>query len=531
MASVDTHPSPAPESAYLVRGQVSPEAIVRSLQAFLPTRRRPIARQRFTVLDTFDGRVRRAGTRLTQSGGDGGTTLAWQPRGGGNLLTMRLPQPVRFAWDLPDSPLQQALTSTIGVRRLLAQADAEGHGSLLEMLDDQGKTVARLRIESGRARPAMSDETWQPLPTVITLTGMRGYEDVYRRLVPIIESRPGVESCADGFHGVMLRLVGAPQGTDVAAPAVDVAPSVRADVGARHIHRALLGTLIANEPGLRANLDTEFLHDFRVAVRRTRSLLRQIRHVFPPDAVEHFSIEFSWLGRLTGGPRDLDVLVLGLRQHSADIPRDDIEMLTSLLAPMQEREHQALVAALDGDRYRRLLSEWAAFLERPPSSGTEVCNAERPLAELVSQRAWRLCRRISRAAGALDAHTAAEQLHEVRIDAKKLRYLIDVTPAFYDATDFECVLGALKKLQRVLGHFNDSHVQQERLLDYGRVLGGAPGREGALLAVGRLAEQRRQRCEQLRGQVAAALARFHGPEARSACRRAFKRHRPGRAGR
>ena len=53
-------------------------------------------------------------------------------------------------------------------------------------------------------------------------------------------------------------------------------------VGARQIHLALLGILVANEPGLRANLDTEFLHDFRVAVRRTRSLLGQIRHVFPP---------------------------------------------------------------------------------------------------------------------------------------------------------------------------------------------------------------------------------------------------------
>ena len=48
--------TPATESVYIVRGDVSPEAITRSLQALLPTRHRPIARHRFTVLDTFDGR-------------------------------------------------------------------------------------------------------------------------------------------------------------------------------------------------------------------------------------------------------------------------------------------------------------------------------------------------------------------------------------------------------------------------------------------------------------------------------------------
>jgi transcriptional regulator with XRE-family HTH domain len=32
-----------------------------------------------------------------------------------------------------------------------------------------------------------------------------------------------------------------------------------------------LEILVANEPGIRGNVDSEFLHDYRVAVRRTRS--------------------------------------------------------------------------------------------------------------------------------------------------------------------------------------------------------------------------------------------------------------------
>ena len=160
-----------------------------------------------------------------------------------------------FAWDLPDGPLQQALAPVIGVRRLLAQADAEKFGSLLEILDNNNKTVARLRIESGRARLPISRTAWQPLPTMLTLNGLRGYEDGYERLARVIESRPGVESCPEGLHGVMLRLVGASARDDVSLPRVDLVPTVRAEVGARQIHLALLGVLVANEPGLRANLD------------------------------------------------------------------------------------------------------------------------------------------------------------------------------------------------------------------------------------------------------------------------------------
>ena len=519
------------ESQYVVPGDLSPEAITGSLQAILPTRHHPIGRHRFTLLDTFDGRVRRAGARLTRAGGQSASLLEWRPRGGGTRLAVRLKQPVGFAWDLPDGPLQQAVAPVIGVRRLLAQVDAEASGSLLDVLDRRSKTVARLRIETGHVRPPQSHGAWQPLPTMLTLTALRGYEDVYEQLVPVIESRPGVRSCPEGLDGVMRRRIGTLELGDLSSPRVDLDPTIRADVGARQIHRALLSTLEANEPGLRANLDTEFLHDFRVTLRRTRSLLGQIKHVFPPEATAHFSTEFSWLGRLAGPLRDVDVLVLALRERRDDLPGADMEALLAFLGQVQLQEHHALVSASDSDRYHRLLSEWEAFLNRPAPPKAEGRNAERLLAEVVSQRAWRLSRRIASSAEDIDEHTAPARLHEVRIAAKKLRYLIDVTPAFYDEADLACILGALKKLQRVLGDFNDAQVQETRLLDYGRALGAAGGPPGALLALGRLAEQTCQRRDRLRGQVVDTLSRFRARTTRSACRRAFKEAGPGGAAR
>jgi CHAD domain-containing protein len=516
-----THEPSVHESVYVFKGDASPDAIAHSLQTLLPTRRQPIARQQVSVLDTFDGRVRRAGARLTRAGENGVSEMVWRPRGGRGDVAARLTGPVSFAWDLPDGPLRQALTPVIGVRRLLAQADAEEHGSQLDVLDERGKTVTRVRIESGQVRsPAHS--RWQPLPTIVTLTALRGYEDVYARLVPVIESRPDVSACPEGVHAFVLRHAGAPEPADGSLPHVDLPFTVRADVGARQIHRALLSLLAINEPGLRANLDSEFLHDFRVTVRRTRSLLGQIKRVFPADAVEHFSTEFSWLGRLTGTPRDVDVLVLALRAHQWVAPGEDSDTLMAFLASAQEQEYRMLVEALDSPRYRQLLSGWEAFLSRSSAAEPEAENSDRPLAAVVARRAWRLSRRIARSARTVGEHTAAKALHAIRIDAKKLRYLIDVTPHFYASADLDDILGALKKLQRVLGDFNDAEVQEARLIECGRALGAAGGRPGALLQLGRLAEQCRYRREHLRGSVIDRLTRFGARSTRAACRRVFK---------
>jgi CHAD domain-containing protein len=513
----------AAESVYVVRNDVSPEAITSSLQALLPSRLRSIGRHRFTLLDTFDGRVARAGARLTSSSRHDTITWSWQPRGQGSRLEARATHPMNFAWDLPDGPLQQLLASVVGVRRLLSQAEAEGYGSLLEVLDERTKTVARVRIESGRARLPQSRDGWRPLPTTVTVTPLRGFREEYERVVPVIESRPGIEPCLVGLEGVVLQAIGAPEPCDASLRRLEVAPSVPAETGVRQIYQALLGILLANEPGLRANLDAEFLHDFRVAVRRTRSLLGQVRQVFPASAVEHFATEFSWLGRLTGPPRDMDVLVLALRQHPAGLPVDDLTVLAASLGDAQQQEHRRLVEALDSDRYRRLISEWQAFLQQPTGSETAPPNAARPLVRVVGRRAWVLTRKIMRIASNVDTGTEPERLHHLRILTKKLRYLVDVTPSFYEAADRERILAALKKLQRLLGDFNDAEIQAHRLLDCGRALGEAGGSTGALLAFGRLAERSCHRGERLRAQVAGELARFCTRDMRAACRRAFKR--------
>jgi CHAD domain-containing protein len=509
------------ESAYVVPAELSTETITRNLLTLLPTRGRPIAKSRFTVLDTIDGRVRQAGASLTRAGEGRASTVKWQTLAGSDRFAVRMTRPVSFAWDLPEGPLKEEVAPVVGPRRLLPQAEAEEQGTLLEVLDDRGKAVARLRIASGQARLPSTNDDWRPWPAMLTLTGLRGHDDEYEQLVPVIASRPGIQRCPEGPVAAILRQVGASDPCDLSSPKLALNPAVRADVGARQLHLALLEILVANEPGVRGNVDSEFLHDFRVAIRRTRSLLGQIRNVFPADVVEHFATEFSWIGRLTGSPRDADVLVLALREQHAEFDAGDMNGLIAFLAGSQQREYEQLIGALDSTRYHRLLADWRAFLESPIPSAPQTEYAHAPLASVVSRRALRLSKRIVKSAKTIDRHTTAERIHKIRIDAKKLRYLVDAASPCYRPADINSILAALRKLQGALGDFNDAHVQETMLVNCGRAICGGGGPSGALLTLGRLAERCRQRRGRLRKEVAEKLSRFRDKEVQKACKRAF----------
>src|SRR5262245_27122486 len=319
------------EAQYTVDEAELPEGIAQSLQALVPVRTRPFGRHRVVLLDTFDGRSAAAGGRLTARAGNGDTQLEWQPHDRQVRLEVSVKTPVDFTWDLPCGPLRDSLEPVIDVRRLLSQVEVEIHGRMLDVLDDDRKTVARIRIEVGRARTPGRASPWQRIPTLVTLTALRGYDAAYERLLRIIESRPGLKRSIGGLQGIALQSLGVSPPRDVSRFDVALVPSVRADAGARQIYHALFDIMVANEPGMRADLDTEFLHDYRVSLRRTRSLLGQIKNVFPTDMVARFRTEFKCLAQATGAKRDLDVLLLSLRRMSQSLPGDDLTAFLDFL--------------------------------------------------------------------------------------------------------------------------------------------------------------------------------------------------------
>jgi CHAD domain-containing protein len=406
------------------------------------------------------------------------------------------------------------------MRRLLPLAEVEQDGVLLDVMDEARKTIARLDIVAGRARAPQRRSPWQPFQPFLTLNALRGYDEQCAGPIAIIESRPGIERSDLTLQGHVLRAIGASLPRDVSVYRVELEPMVRADIGSLRMHRELLRIIVANHAGVVTGLDSEFLHDFRVGVRRSRSLLGQIKGVLPQAETEHLRAELSWLGRVTGPVRDLDVLLLELRSPSNNLNADQRSALRGHLEQERARAQRALTEQLTSERYRQLVTRWNEFVSQDgrhePADG---CGAL-PLVTIVSQRGWRLYRRALSGIEQVRSDTPAHELHQIRIDAKKLRYLIDAAASLYDAEDLAIVLRALKRLQSVLGEFNDACVQASWLRQYAGTLNETE-RDVTLArqAAESLADLADRRTETLRKPANQELLRF----GESACRIAFER--------
>jgi len=238
--------------------------------------------------------------------------------------------------------------------------------------------------------------------------------------------------------------------------------------------RAQRDQILAHDPGTRLGKDPESLHDMRVAVRRTRALLRAGKPLATGDT-QMFELELKWLGTILGNVRDLDVLLAHLRKEAATLDETDRAAAGRLLRSLDRRRSRArsaLLKALDSERYGNLLDRFESTL-----GSLEPAANDATLASLARKE----MKRLSRETRALSDEPADEELHALRKRCKRARYA-------YELAGKDAVVSRAKGLQDVLGEHQDSVVAEERL----RALASAAPPDQAV-AAGRLIERERAR--------------------------------------
>lgn len=469
--------------------------------------------------DTFDWRLWRAGYSLAATREEKAWRLECRrPEGVLPRLQSAADEP-GFAWELPPGPLRDELAPILEMRRLLPLMEVERRRRELRLLDGRDKTVARLRLEAASVRP-MESTSPIALPARLVAQPVRGFDRAFDRLREFLEgqglTRDEAEILERGY-----RACGLEPGEYRPKVLVPLEPEMPAHLAVRRICRHLLEVIQVNEPGLRRDLDTEFLHDFRVAVRRTRAILGQVKKVLPPEPVRRFREEFRWLGKLSNEQRDLDVYLLKLDDYRAGLPAEvvtDLKPLERLLRRRQKAEHRRIVKELDGPRYRRLLSAWASFLADEETPDTPPAGRE-AIAEVARRRILKAHARVIKKGRLIQPDSPDEKLHRLRIDCKNLRYLLEFFRALYPPAEIGAVVGALKKLQENLGDFNDLSVQQSAMRGFADELAAVGTDVATLLALGRLITglARRQGEERLRFHD--QFGRFDRPKVRKRLRR------------
>ncbi len=420
--------------------------------------------------DSFDWRIYQAGGVLAETHGATSHCLEWRDRKNGALLgTQPLTRTFRrFVRDWKSGEMRERLEPVLEMRAVLPRVELESDVRGYRLLNEDDKTVVRLLLEQSRSRLSGDTGEFRPLGRRLRLLPVRGYDRELAEATTLLMGRFQLRQTAPVMLDEALAAIGRRPGDYSAKLDFQFKPDQRADTVVREIHLFLLDIIEANVGGLIADVDSEFLHDLRVAVRRIRSALNQIPRVFPEEA-EPFRSEFAWLGKITGPTRDLDVYLLEFGRYRNSLPepfRADLDPLRDFLTAHRKVEQRKLVKHLKSARFQKLCAEWRAFLESPPPRSPSASNAARPIREVADRQIRKMFKRVLKEGMALHADSPPAELHELRKSSKKLRYLMEFFQNLYPAKEISPLIKSLKKLLDALGMFQDREVQANKLRQF-----------------------------------------------------------------
>lgn len=482
-------------------GPLELEAIVAALSSQYTVVSGPNQFVRRARLDTFDGRLRAAGLTLEHQIVAARELLVLRREDGSSTVARPLKE---MGWPalaevLPSGPVREEIAPVIGIRALMVTSDEKRRVRLLALQNSDGKTVVRVELDEPVS--AVGD------PARLTVRTLRGYDDQARRAGRLLDGL-GLHAVEDGEDHEPSSAA-PPAGLDRAGPASELLTRALSD---------FVAAMRENLPGLLEDVDTEFLHDFRVAVRRTRATLKLGRPALPEVMRSRWEPAFKGLGDVTTPLRDLDVYELDLpsmRGWLVAADPADLEPLVTHLRRRRTAERRTLVRRLRSVIFGRLLPEWEVELARLGDTSDDGDQERLSAGQLADRSISRAYQRVARGGVAITGDSPAEDLHELRKRCKELRYALEVFAPVLAKGPRKRAVDDLKDLQDVLGRFQDSEVQRQALRGFAEEMVADGTSAGAVLAMGELIGHLDAEQDRARREFDGAFARFARPSSQA----------------
>ena len=493
--------------------------IIHQLADKYTLKKEPSVAERFTIYDTFDWRLFNKSLILHSSGSKLFLRKLTKSEISHRIEFSRVPVFIR---DFPDGKLKDKLTPVIKMRALIPLVEFHSRVTPYRILNPDEKTVVRLAYEEIRPH---RNRRRTALTPCLSLKPVRGYDKHSRNLVKSLkEAGLTILTEKDLFLNALASANKKP-GDYSAKVNIQLDPAMRSDQAAKVILRLLLNVMRINEAVFEKDLDTEVLHDFRVAIRRTRSALAQIKNVFPTRKADRFKKNFAYVGKLSNVLRDLDVYLLNQDAYKAMLPevlRDDIDPLFRHLHKKRANTFQQVRRGLKSKKYEKIMKDWETFLNKPVPDSATAPNAELPVIDLARRRIYKKYRGVVKTGSKILENTEDKMLHVLRIECKKLRYLMEFFASLFPRKKVNALIGQLKHLQDNLGDFNDLCVQQEYLLNISAELPASQRQVNkTLVAIGSLIETLDHEKRSVKDAFANTFTDFAAPENRELFRQLF----------
>jgi len=444
-----------------------------------------IVNQQYTIktfYDSFDWRLYGAGMTCELNHSKSLSELKLLDNKQGSLIAkIETDEVPSFAHQFADARFQTLLKPHLDMRALLSVCTLPYEAYSINILNKDQKTVLRLQIDE-----------YELLNHRVQLFPLKGYEKSHSKIAQVLQEKFDLQAtpCSTVLNAALKLQKRTPQ--DYSSKlAIKLKPDMRADKASKLIYKQLLQAIQINEPGTIADIDSEFLHDFRVAVRRTRAGLSQIKNTLPDEIVNNYATFFAWLGKITGATRDLDVYLLSYQQYKAVLPatlQDNIQPLYDFLLKKQGEAQKQLAEQLSSYEYSQQLLAWKEYLNKKSPKETAGANAQQDILTLANARIKKVYQNVIKEGEAINADSPAEALHDLRKTCKKLRYLMEFFQSLYPETEIKSAIKALKGFQSVLGDFQDYEVQELTLKEFSHEMMQSNVPANTLLAMGVLVQ-------------------------------------------
>jgi len=252
-----------------------------------------------------------------------------------------------------------------------------------------------------------------------------------------------------------------------------IQPDMHMADACRLIWREQLIEMLLNEAGVRSDDDIEFVHDMRVAIRRTRAAYVLFGDHFQRKPVRGYIKTLRHTARLLGAVRDLDVALDKLARYRKTLSKPDRKALKPLAKYWKQQRRApfaAVIKWLDSAEYADFLAEYQQFC-RTPGAGAKKYTLDpgKPL-PLVQVRhvlpsgilnRFEAVRRYEMVFDS-DDPVPIDTLHALRIDCKYLRYILEFAQDLI-GDEGKQLIKQLKRLQDHLGDLNDAAVAKTML--------------------------------------------------------------------
>jgi len=221
-------------------------------------------------------------------------------------------------------------------------------------------------------------------------------------------------------------------------------------------------------PGVREAEDIEAVHQMRVYSRRLRAALKVFQPTLPDKKAKRWRKEIRKVTKALGDARDLDVQIEFLDGVLADLDdrklRPGIQRLRLRLSQRREQVQGRVNRAMDRFEQSEVCQQMSRDLHQMTVDAQLASADMRSLAVLTAARDRISVQLEDMLAYApyIDQPELADELHQMRIAAKRLRYTMEVFAPVYDG-ELDAAIKQVKKVQSLLGDLHDCDVWLEFL--------------------------------------------------------------------